>query len=277
MRETVYGHKKRIDFFLSAIRKRQQSWRKPETSTRILDVGCGTGVMVTRPLARCGYQVVGIDVDAASIGLANRPAGDEPLPNLSFVAGRLEDQDWRGAFDVVICSEVLEHLKDPTGLIALLKERLSPDGILLITVPNGYGLFELDSHLWTWLHRIRGFWRIPALVTRGRNALFVALGRNDLLREMKEEDNADNISTLNEADPHCQSFTYGGVVRLFRQCGLRLVAAGKSSLWSGPFAHTVMRGLDGPIRLNVRLADLLPFFMSSGMYFCFERRPIESG
>ena len=50
-------------------------------------------------------------------------------------------------FDVIICSEVLEHLEDPTIILKKLNKSLYTDGILLGSVPNGYGLTEIEKFL----------------------------------------------------------------------------------------------------------------------------------
>ena len=46
------------------------------------------------------------------------------------------------SYDVVICSEVLEHVADPHALLAAIGERLSPQGLLVLTTPNLDGVHE---------------------------------------------------------------------------------------------------------------------------------------
>ncbi|HEU4403236.1 MAG TPA: class I SAM-dependent methyltransferase [Candidatus Polarisedimenticolia bacterium] len=271
-RENVYGHRKRLHFFVSEIGKHQQAIGRRNESIRILDVGCGTGTMVTRPLAELGYPVVGLDTDEASIRQGIRlNATRHHLPNLSYAVGLLEEQRFGAPFDVIVCSEVLEHLRDPGALVDRLRDALADDGLLLITVPNGYGLFELDNLVWKILSRIPGFWRLPALWLRGKGILLKAFGPERETPSAAEEDGPDGLATLNEGQPHCQRFTRGRVVGLFRRSGLRLVGAAKSSVWAGPFATLVLRDVGPLIRLNCRLADLLPSCLASGLYFSFRK------
>ena len=57
VRETVYGSRKRLEWIIRHVTKDDD----------ILKVGCGTGYMLCRPLAKLGYRVQGIDLDAKSI------------------------------------------------------------------------------------------------------------------------------------------------------------------------------------------------------------------
>jgi 2-polyprenyl-3-methyl-5-hydroxy-6-metoxy-1,4-benzoquinol methylase len=96
---------------------------------RILDFGAGRGAMSLELLRRDAQVVAvepfGYDFLAARGVSVYRDAADLP-------------QDSR--FDGIVCIEVVEHLRDPTGVLAGLYERLSPGGWLLITTPNAAGL-----------------------------------------------------------------------------------------------------------------------------------------
>ncbi|HYV86545.1 MAG TPA: class I SAM-dependent methyltransferase [Patescibacteria group bacterium] len=273
IRENVYGHRKRLEFIAARLREHQAAVAA-ERPLRVLDIGCGTGVMITRPLALRGHDMTGLDLDPVSIRQAGRLNVAPALPNLTYVVGRLEEQGWDGRFDAVVASEVLEHLPDPDTLVAALRRCLKPEGILLMTVPNGYGPFEIDSHLWEAAHRIPGFWRLESGWIKMKAAL-LALGGHAAAAKAaaEEEDRPESMATLNENSPHCQRFTRGRVVRLMERHGLRVVAWGKSAVWSGPFAHTLLRDFGAAIRLNCSLADRLPAWMTSGLYFCFARVP----
>eukprot|EP00913_Durusdinium_trenchii_P013404 g12585.t1 len=134
-----------------------------ETSPKsVLDVGCGTGNNLTVPLAKefPHIRFVAADADRASIEFAQANNTSE---NLSF---RLtDDVSAHEKFDVVIASEVIEHVEDPKDFLKFLGSRLAPGGRVVLTLPNGYGPFELGSFCQTVL-QLTGLLRILLWVKR---------------------------------------------------------------------------------------------------------------
>ncbi len=117
---------------------------------RVLDIGCGTGELVTLPLyhrlnAFQQVTIQGIDIDQASIARAAETASAFSLERISFDC--LPLQEVAGEFDVVICSEVLEHLSDPLTFVQLLSQRVAAHGRLVLTAPNGYGYGEIERRI----------------------------------------------------------------------------------------------------------------------------------
>ena len=101
----------------------------------LLDVGCGAGITL-RHLASAApgkiRRYVGIDRQAER--LANRYRDIRDV-DIAFHNVDLDD-DWDvGRFDVVWCSEVIEHLTDDAGQIGKMKQAARPGGIVLITTP----------------------------------------------------------------------------------------------------------------------------------------------
>jgi len=270
-RENVYGHRKRLEFIarqLDALRAAGDG-----TPLQVLDLGCGTGVMITRPLARLGHEVTGIDIDAVSIRQAQRLNAKPALANLRYVVGRLESQPWEGHYDAVVASEVLEHVADPEAFLGMLARCLKRDGLLILTVPNGYGPFEIDSHLYEALRKVPGFWRLEAGWHRLRAGVQGLTGRREAVAAATEaEDAPESLSTLNENSPHCQRFTRDAVVRLAEGLGFERTAEARSAFWSGPIANTLFRDAPRIVRWNGALADRLPAGLASGWYFAFRKR-----
>jgi 2-polyprenyl-3-methyl-5-hydroxy-6-metoxy-1,4-benzoquinol methylase len=89
-----------------------------------LDVGCREGVQ-TRWLAERGYAVTSIDKEPRFAGGIAVDLND----GVPFASA---------SFDLVWCSEVLEHLADPRAALAELRRVLRPGGVLLLTTPNSY-------------------------------------------------------------------------------------------------------------------------------------------
>jgi len=97
---------------------------------RLLDLGCAMGFLlgVARDL---GFEVRGLDLNAAAIEAARREFGDR------VHAGPLDEHAFPGErFDVVTLIDVLEHVPDPRALLATVRERLEPQGIVVAVLPD---------------------------------------------------------------------------------------------------------------------------------------------
>lgn len=108
---------------------------KPLAGLRILDIGCGGG-LVSEPLARLGASVTGIDPAADNIEAARTHAGITGL-QIDYRATTAEDVAANGEqFDAVLCLEVVEHVPDPAGFIALSASLVRPGGLLVASTIN---------------------------------------------------------------------------------------------------------------------------------------------
>jgi 2-polyprenyl-3-methyl-5-hydroxy-6-metoxy-1,4-benzoquinol methylase len=98
---------------------------------RVLDVGCSSGYLARRLVER-GAAVVGIDTDEQAAQEARAVCeqvlvGDVESMELPFEAG---------SFDVILCGDLLEHLRDPVSFLARLRPLLAQGGKLVLTTPN---------------------------------------------------------------------------------------------------------------------------------------------
>lgn len=100
----------------------------------ICDLGCGNGHIAGR-LAALGYDVTGLDASASGIRIARHA-----YPTARFVESSLDSElTHLGEFDLVISSDVIEHLYRPSDLVEAARALLKPDGHLLIGTPyHGY-------------------------------------------------------------------------------------------------------------------------------------------
>jgi len=104
----------------------------PATARRVLDIGCGAGALGALLKSQRAVEVVGVEMHptsaaAARQGLDQVIEADVEDPNVSFP---------EGAFDCVICADVLEHLRQPGAVLAKIRRWLTPDGRLVASVPN---------------------------------------------------------------------------------------------------------------------------------------------
>src|SRR3954471_20623077 len=101
--------------------------RTPLEGKTALDVGCGAGLLC-EPLARLGAKVTGIDAAPEVIEVAREHAATMGLDidDRNAAVEQLE-----GAFDLVTCMEVIEHVADPAAFLGSLARRLAPGGLLI--------------------------------------------------------------------------------------------------------------------------------------------------
>jgi ubiquinone/menaquinone biosynthesis C-methylase UbiE len=103
---------------------------------RVIDVGSGSGTF-SRILHEKGCKVVAVEIDWESVKLAKEVS--QPSKGLFYVTADGTKIPFKNAiFDMAICSEVLEHIKDDKAVISEIKRVLRPGGIAIITVPT-YG------------------------------------------------------------------------------------------------------------------------------------------
>ncbi|XP_070788935.1 ubiquinone biosynthesis O-methyltransferase, mitochondrial [Pituophis catenifer annectens] len=111
----------------------------PLFSMKILDVGCGGGLL-TEPLARLGASVTGIDPLEDNIRTAELHKSYDPVltKRIQYRACTLEDIVEEGSekFDIVVASEVVEHVADVEKFIKCFGKVLKPEGSLFITTLN---------------------------------------------------------------------------------------------------------------------------------------------
>ena len=108
---------------------------------RILDVGCSEGVLEIL-LARKGFNVTGVDINAEALAFARDLLAREPeevRSRVRFVHGDLaQARLLDDRFDTLVMGEILEHLEDPQTLLNRSLDLVRPDGRVIITTPFGY-------------------------------------------------------------------------------------------------------------------------------------------
>ncbi|UWQ10924.1 bifunctional 2-polyprenyl-6-hydroxyphenol methylase/3-demethylubiquinol 3-O-methyltransferase UbiG [Aliiroseovarius crassostreae] len=128
----------RLDYITSQIAAefgRDLSDDKPFAGLRILDIGCGGGLL-SEPMARLGADVVGADATERNIPVARAHAEEMGL-EIDYrhtTAEAIEEAGER--FDVVLNMEVIEHVADPLAFLISCQNLLKPGGLLLCSTIN---------------------------------------------------------------------------------------------------------------------------------------------
>ncbi len=117
-------------------------WEPPDREAlRVLDIGCGRGLTVCLlAAANPGWDVIGLDLQPVHVAEAREIAADAGLANARFIEADLAELDAGSArallpeVDIVICNGVWTWVPDPVrqGIVALLKARLAPGGLLFM-------------------------------------------------------------------------------------------------------------------------------------------------
>ena len=218
------------------------------TRPRVLDVGCGNGA-IAFPLATLGCEVVGADVDPGSIESCRK----RNFPQASFVLTDETLHGVEGTFDLIVCSEVLEHLRDPRPLVAAMSRKLTPDGWLFVTIPNGYGLREIGGRCERFLRERCGLGGVLRALRRILERWWMPFASAKY-----------DMHTSNPEQEHVQKFTRREVTRLLESERLDIVGWRNSFVIFSVFY--CRSGLSMIERFDGWLADRLPAAFASGWY-----------
>ncbi|MGB3503696.1 MAG: bifunctional 2-polyprenyl-6-hydroxyphenol methylase/3-demethylubiquinol 3-O-methyltransferase UbiG [Mesorhizobium sp.] len=108
---------------------------RPFEGLRILDIGCGGGLLC-EPMARLGAEVVGADASETNIEVAKLHAAEAGV-TVDYRATTAEDlADAGEKFDIVLNMEVIEHVSDPPLFMSKCAEMVKPDGVMFVATIN---------------------------------------------------------------------------------------------------------------------------------------------
>ena len=106
----------------------------PRTSRKLLDVGCAEGETGAAAKLRCGpgAEVVGIEAHEPAAQIARNRLDRVLMGDVELLTLDVPDR----YFDCILCSDVLEHTKNPWAVLESLRRVLSDDGVLIASLPN---------------------------------------------------------------------------------------------------------------------------------------------
>ncbi|WP_332766584.1 bifunctional 2-polyprenyl-6-hydroxyphenol methylase/3-demethylubiquinol 3-O-methyltransferase UbiG [Phenylobacterium sp.] len=115
---------------------RDAAARKPFEGLRLLDIGCGGGLL-SEPMTRLGFAVTGVDASPRNIGTAAAHADEQGL-SIDYRASTAEDLLAAGErpFDLILNMEVIEHVADPRAYLRDCARLLAPGGLMIVATLN---------------------------------------------------------------------------------------------------------------------------------------------
>jgi 2-polyprenyl-6-hydroxyphenyl methylase/3-demethylubiquinone-9 3-methyltransferase len=108
----------------------------PVAEKKVLDVGCGGGIL-SESLAQRGAEVTGIDMGDAPLGVAKLHQLESGL-SINYQKSTAEDfaKNHENTFDIVTCLEMLEHVPEPSSVINACAKMVKPGGAVFFSTIN---------------------------------------------------------------------------------------------------------------------------------------------
>jgi 2-polyprenyl-6-hydroxyphenyl methylase/3-demethylubiquinone-9 3-methyltransferase len=156
---------------------------RPFAGLRLLDIGCGGGLL-SEPMARLGADVVGVDAAARNIPVARIHAEQSGL-EIDYRHGTAEALAADGeSFDVVLCMEVIEHVEDPPAFARTCAALLRPGGLMICSTinrnPKSFAMAIVGAeYVMRWLPKGTHQWR--RFITPAELAGMIAAAGLDLV------------------------------------------------------------------------------------------------
>ena len=156
----------RLDYITAQIASefdRDRSAPMPFAGLRILDIGCGGGLL-SEPMARLGADVVGADPATRNIPVAQLHAEQSGL-TIDYRLTTAEDLAAAGErFDVLLNMEVVEHVPDPQSFLTACQTLLKPGGLMICSTLNrnakSFGMAIIGAEwVMRWLPKGTHDWR----------------------------------------------------------------------------------------------------------------------
>jgi SAM-dependent methyltransferase len=141
-----------------------------DRACRYLEIGCGYGLSLDYARKMFGWEVRGVDPGFGAVagklqlgldiieGYLRSPADVAPLP-----------------YDIIMCSEILEHVPDPDGFLSVIPQILTPGGTLILTTPNA-ALIAKDTPSGTLIPLLSPGYHVVLYSRKGLEAILKRVG-----------------------------------------------------------------------------------------------------
>jgi SAM-dependent methyltransferase len=217
-----------------------------DTRLHILDIGCGIGT-IPYYLGSLGYRVTGVDFDPNSIADCNK---NNKYPNVDFQQGDAVSLDMGRKYDIVIATEILEHMEQPELGLQTIAHNLKEGGIGIVSVPNGWCLWEMvigrfvqKGFIGSWIYKSPRFYK---KLTGGDNPF-----------------NSKNVYCF-----HVNFFSYRSFKKLVESNGFTIKTIGHPSLGVLP----EWKAFDIPKKVECIISDYVPHSLAGGWLMVIEKK-----
>lgn len=126
--------KRQSDPYAHAKYKIILGWLPRLPGLRVLNLGCGSGEMTGMLAREHSWQIHAVDPDADSIAMHQSIVDEMSLRNVDLFLKPVEEHDGRD-YDVVVCTDVLEHIEDDKAAVTKIYQSLRQGGKLCVSVP----------------------------------------------------------------------------------------------------------------------------------------------
>jgi len=135
--------------------------KKIKNESKVLDIGCSTGVMGKYLINKMNCIVYGIDWNEVEL-LEAKKNGYIHIDKLDLNSNKIEDfflsyHKNNGKFDVIVLGDILEHLMEPIKLLRSIKELIKSDGCIICSIPNiAFLYYRIQLMLGKWEYKKYG-------------------------------------------------------------------------------------------------------------------------
>lgn len=242
--ENAYGHTRKLKYILQELEALQQRLGRP---IRVLDFGCGNGEDVSRHIIEKGYDYCGVDMHSPSLEYA---ISHFACGHAEFFSAVPEGK----TFDAIVYADVLEHLDEPLQLLLQHWQLLAPQGVMIASLPNGYGPFENEK-------------RLESLPGFAKGLALLGCIKRFILRQQADYSAPLERPPYNFESGHVQFFTKRALLKLISKAGFQLQNFAHGSVFCGPLSDRLFIRFRGAIEPNVRFGAKLPYWAVSTWYF----------
>lgn len=146
MENSWRGYSLRLPSLLKRAQKIIDEIKIYKKSGSLLDIGCGFGLLLKVAKDK-GFEVLGVEKEKRAVEIATKKW------KLSVVKGEFPEVDIKSAFfDVVICFDILEHVRNPKQFLSSIDHILRKNGLLVIQSPNIESIMaKITRDRWNWL------------------------------------------------------------------------------------------------------------------------------